>query len=398
MENREVLHIGVGRCGNVIVDGLIRSNKSFVGLLYNTAANDMNELESFEEETAGILLVPNADGSGKDPKLAKRYAINNIDFFEEQLRKYSMSNNFVFYFSMDGGTGSGSTAELIKCIYSLYQGGCSINVVPFIRSKFLSKIQLENTISCWREINTLAKQGVINSVMYVDNDSRDTEEEINEEFIRLTNYAYSLKDMDNYGTLDTTDMGRYFNEKGYRAIYYLDNKQKDFETALNLAIEKSIFLKPNRYNNEKMLELINNDITLTDEEKEFKCDSEKKTMYQCIQLIGTIQENKFEQSDVLSTIKAVGNHKLGCNPNNVICMSGMKVPKYKLEDVKSKYKMAQMDFMAMENDEDDDSLDELIGDISIAVGSAMPTKRKKLGRQRKNVDDMFNKDLWKKRQ
>ena len=227
MENKEVLHIGVGRCGNAIVDGLVRSNKGLVGLLYNTAANDVNMLDSFLDGTAGVILIPNADGSGKDPKLAKEYALANMDMFEDQLGRYSMSNNFVFYFSMDGGTGSGCSPELIKHVHSIYGDTCTINVVPFIRSKNLSQEQLENVKNCWREIDKLKEKRIIKSIMIVDNDSRETIEEINRETIKLINYSYSLKDLDDSGAIDTTDMGRYFNQPGYRTVYHLDNKHKE---------------------------------------------------------------------------------------------------------------------------------------------------------------------------
>lgn len=396
MENKEVLHIGVGRCGNAIVDGLVRSNKSLVGLLYNTAANDVNMLDSFLDGTVGVILIPNADGTGKDPKLAKEYALANIDMFEDQLRRYSMSNNFIFYFSMDGGTGSGCSPELIKHVHSIYEDTCTINVVAFIRSKNLSKEQLENVKNCWNELDKLRdtknNKGIIKSIMIIDNDSRETIEEINMEAVRLINYSYALKEIDDSGSIDTTDMGRYFNQPGYRVVYHLDNKHKDFETALEDAIKNSILLKPNKYSTtDEFIDLVNSSDLLNEEEKKIKIEQDKKFKYKCRQLIGTIQKNKFNLTNVLTTIKAISNNKIGVNDNNVICMSGMDMPLYKMNEVISKLKMASLDLVLKE---ETSSFNEDI-DISDNENSTtkMPGRRKPV-RKRKSVDEIFNKDIW----
>lgn len=391
MEIREVLHIGVGRCGNHIVDGLVRANGSFIGLLYNTAANDLNALESYLNEYVGAMLIPNADGSGKDRDIAKTHAINNRQNFEDMLSsKYSALNNFVFYFSMDGGTGSGCAPELIRYVHELYEGGCTIHIVAAVRSKLTSKIQLENTKACWNDINVLRSEGIIKSIMLIDNDLK-SEQEVNDEVVKSIIYSYSMKDLDYSGAIDSTDMAKYFNAVGYRTVYRLNNNIKSFEDSLKEAIEESVFLKPEKYVlSEKFIEEIKNSPLLTDEEKEIKIkiENDYNGKYKCEQLLGLIQSNRYKVEDVLSNIKAIDNNKIGEQNANVIGLSGMDVPLYKFDEVVSKLKMATLDasikkkeIVFYEEEKEEDDSNKIIG-------------RRGLARKRKSVDDILNKDLF----
>lgn len=392
MENKEVLHIGVGRCGNNIVDGLVRGNNNLVGMIYNTAHNDVSTLESFIEEEVGVVLIPNADGSGKNRDLAKTYANKNMNLFEQQIKKYSVSTNFVFYFSMDGGTGSGCTPELIKYLHDNLDYEHDINVVMMMRSENLSKVQLENTKACNNEIIELKRKGIVKSIMIIDNDSRDTIEEVNSEVVKAISYSYGLKDFDDSGAIDTTDMSRYFNAIGYRVIYMINNKIDDFEKALEDAIEKSVFLKPDKYilTDEHVNKIENSEI-LSDEEKATKIEQERKFKYKCDQLLGLLQPNRYKVQNVLDVVKRIYNHKLGVNDVNIIGMSGMDTPDYKINDVISRLKMASLDLDLKKKDEL--FYDEIIEDV---VDSPKAKERKRGGKKKKSIEEILNKDLWRK--
>lgn len=394
MEIKDTLHIGVGRCGNHIVDTIVRaSNNSFIGMLYNTAANDANDLETYIEETAGALMLPNADGTGKDRDTAKQHAKKNRPLFESFLTdKYSMANNFTFYFSMDGGTGSGCSPELMRYVYELYDGACTIHMAGAVRSKYVSKVQLENIKACWNDINMLIKEGIIQSVMLIDNDSRDTIEEINAEVAQAICYAYSMKDLDNSGAIDTTDMSKYFNAVGYRTVYRLNNSVKDFKESLESAIENSVFVKPDKYEvSEEFINEIKNSNLLTDEEKEIKIQNEYNFngKYKCDQLLGVIQPTRYKLDEVLSTIKAVDNNKIGYQDANVIGLSGMDIPSYKFDEVVSQLKMATLDasiqkkevFFYEENIDKNES-------------ASKPSGRRGLARKKKSIDEILNKDVF----
>lgn len=392
MENREVLHIGVGRCGNAIVDGLSRANSSFIGMLYNTAANDLNELESYIDGI-GTVLIPNADGTGKDRDLAKEYAIARKDMFEDKLSaSFSMCKYFVFYFSMDGGTGSGCSPALIEILHDYYNGECEISIVATIRSKHASKVQLENTKACWNDLKELQSRGIIKSLMFIDNDARESEEEINGEVIRTLAYSYSLKDLDDSGAIDTTDMGRYFNATGYRTAYVLNNKYGNFSEALKNAIDESVFLKPEKYEiTEEIIDSIKNNELLSEKEKEIKIEEESKFSYRVKQLIGLIQTTRYKISDVLGTINAVDNNKIGVNDNNVIAISGMDIPPYKFNEVNSRLKMASIDLNIQKKEVS--FYDEV---ITKEEPSPVSKGRRNTGRKRKSIDDILNKNAWRK--
>lgn len=391
MENREVLHIGVGRCGNNLVDKLIKVSENFVGVLYNTAANDVNALDSFIDATAGVFLIPNADGTGKDRDIAKEYAIKNRSSFEELLGKYSTSNNFVFYFSMDGGTGSGCTPELIRFVHAMYQDECTIHVVGAVRSKNASRVQLENTNSCWNELIALKEEGIIKSIMLIDNDSRDSIEEINAEAIEAISYAYSMKDLDYSGAIDTKDMSNYFNAVGYRTVYKLNNKNDNFIDSLEKAIEESVFLKPDKYEvSQEFIESVNNSILLNEEEKKIKLEGEKGFMYKCDQLLAVIQRTRYKIGDVLKTIKTIVDSKIGEQDVNIVGLSGMDMPLYKFNEVISRLKMASLDLnikkkeMTFYNEE-------------IIKEDSEPSKakgRRNAARKRKSIDEILNKDVF----
>ena len=393
MEAIEVLHIGVGKCGNNFVDGLVRANKdsALVGMLYNTAANDVSTLDTFLEEEVGYVIIPNADGSGANRNLAKQYAIKNMPLFEERIRKYATANNFTFYFSMDGGTGSGCTPELIKYLDENLGYDHTCNVVMAMRSKNLSKAQLENTRACYNEIMELHKQGIIKSIMIIDNDSRKTIEEVNMDAVRDISYSYSFKAADDLGVIDTTDMGNYFNSVGYRTVYTLNSNIDSFEKALEDAIEKSVFLKPDKYVvTEEFKSKLKSDSNFTEQEKNTMLEMENNYKFSCNSLIGLIQTTRYKVEDVLATIKKKLHSKLGENDVNVIGLGGMNIPQYKIKEVISQIKMASFEARTEENniifynEELDDNTEEV-----------QPKTRRRTPVKKKSMSEIFDKNMWK---
>lgn len=260
MEIKKLLQVGVGKTGNTILNQMMELDNRYVGLFINTAKKDMINLSKFNDDN--YYKIPQVDGTGRDREKAKEYLLRWQDSFIDLMLSYDDFDTIVFYFSLDGGTGSGCTPSLMNMVKKLYltQFGKDINVIAvgILPKSNISTNGLYNTVECWNELMKLVgkkdNKGVINSLYLVDNNKRDTYEEINESIVEALNMAFTFNDYDLEGELDSSDSFNINVGSGYESCYNiilnLSNKYKNVDDAIVEAQENSIFVLPSDYASE----------------------------------------------------------------------------------------------------------------------------------------------------
>lgn len=246
MEIKKLLQIGVGKTGNIILNEMMNLDGRYVGLFINTAKKDMISLENFDE--TNYYKIPQVDGTGRDREKAKNYLVKWKDSFVDLMLSYDDFDTIVFYFSTDGGTGSGCSPTLINMVKGLYMNNFNkeINIiaVAVMPNNDVSINGLRNSLECWNDLLTLKKNGIINTLYLVDNNKRETYEEINKEVANSLNIAFTFDSFDPIGTIDTSDSFNLNLANGYNLILKLSNRYKNVEDAILEAQEKSVFVLP----------------------------------------------------------------------------------------------------------------------------------------------------------
>ena len=239
-------HIGIGGCGNKLVNTLMEINSSVNGIFINTNINEMKKLSKFDVDLGNYLYI-NGDGTGRDPQRAEELLNANKqkigEFFKSKVGNFT---TYVLYASCDGGTGSGSIKPIstaIKRINEVMGYDVSINLVCVCPTFNNRKINLKNTLWTRQKIKTLLNDGVIDSYRLIDNNKMDnyTEKEFNIKVMKSIYNAYSI----NHDELDSTDASIINNTHGYGVILELPKEfSGNTRDAINYAIEESYFVLP----------------------------------------------------------------------------------------------------------------------------------------------------------
>lgn len=306
MEIKKLLQVGVGKAGNTVLDGMMTLDPRYVGLFINTAKKDMINLDNFNEDN--YYKIPQVDGTGRDREKAKEYVLRWQQSFVDLMLSYDDFDTIVFYFSLDGGTGSGCTPSLMHMVKKLYMDNfekdVNIIAVGILPKSNISVNGLYNTIECWNEmmklVGTDKDRGVINSLYLVDNNKRDTYEDINKAVTESLNLAFTFNDYDMEGELDSSDSFNINVGSGYDSCYNLilnmSNKYKTVDDAIIDAQENSVFVLPENYVSE---------------------------------YLGILTKNEDYNADSISDIIGIGRkdtYKATSDEYSAIFLGGLKVP------------------------------------------------------------------------
>lgn len=274
MEIKNLLQIGVGKAGNVLLNEMMKIDPRYVGLFINSAKGDMENLENFTKENS--FAIPQTNGSGKNRDKAREYILRWKESFFELMSSYSEFDTIVFYFSTDGGTGSGSVPTLAALTKNLfrehYDKDVNIIAVGTTPNSTVGINGLRNAQDCWNDIVKLMnnhkdedgnimvyEDGVevtptINTLYLIDNNKRDgVYEEINAEAVETLHLAFNFNTLNTTGDLDENDSYNINVSRGYNFLLRLDEAESE-EQAIIDAKEKSVFVIPREeyYNSENV--------------------------------------------------------------------------------------------------------------------------------------------------
>jgi hypothetical protein len=159
----------------------------------------------------------------------------------------------IMFTSGNGGTGSKAVIMLTKLIKQKLRSNKSINLVATFPNLSESEIDFNNTIDFWNEVIELKNKGLIDSIQFIDNDKPYSEQEINIRAMKQLDASIDMVE----GKLDTTDIDRVHESKGYKVILELDNDIKDIDKAIDKAIESSVYFMPSSFDCNCMVGNIN---------------------------------------------------------------------------------------------------------------------------------------------
>jgi hypothetical protein len=261
MKKTDVIGLGCGGCGNNLLNTFLDTDKRYTGIFMNTNMSEMENLKHFDKDRR-CFYIPNADGTGKNRELTEMYIKEEAPKFADMILKFPQKYVIMFT-SGNGGTGSKAVIMLTKLIKQKLKSNKSINLVATFPSLDESEIDFNNTIDFWNEVIELKNKGLIDSIQLIDNDKPFSEEEINIKAMSQLDQSIDLIE----GKLDTSDIDRVHEAKGYKIVLSLDNNIRSLDTAIDKAIESSVFFMPTNFDCDCMIGNINGEVF---NEKEIK--------------------------------------------------------------------------------------------------------------------------------
>jgi hypothetical protein len=207
----------------------------------NTNMTEMENQKHFDRERR-CFYIPNADGTGKNRELTEAYIKEDAPKFADMILKFPQ-RHIILFCSGNGGTGGKATIMITKLIKQKLKSNKSINLVATFPNLNESEIDFNNTIDFWNEVIELKNKGLIDSIQFIDNDKPFSEQEINIKAMKQLDASIDMVE----GKLDTTDIDRAHEAKGYKVILELDNNIKDLDKAIDKAIESSVYFMPTNF-------------------------------------------------------------------------------------------------------------------------------------------------------
>lgn len=299
MDRQNCLIIGCGGCGGNQLDELLNIDNRYASLFINTNLSEMSMLDNYTERNS--FYIPNADGTGKNRNIAKKYFIEEQANIIDLLRKFA-NQPFVFLLaSADGGTGSSAIIALSKII-NAFLPEKKINVISTMPSLNAGKIAFENTLDFWNELIDIKTKDIIKSVQLIDNNKPFSESEINKKAMEIFDRSFDIA----HGNIDTSDLERSHNCSGYKMILELNNKYNNLVDAIIDAGNESVFYLP-------------------------KMSSNDSSIYQCRQMLGSINE-KYNEKELNKAVETFDISKINVtDEESIIMLSGCKIPKEPIE-------------------------------------------------------------------
>ena len=243
MEKSKMLLVSLGQGAGNIVDGLLSKNPRYNGLFLNSSLFDIKPLKNAIMDK-NVYIYPGTDGSGRDRNKSKEMIKDNANAIGGLLRKYPITEAIVVFTTMAGGTGSGAIKTFIQ-IAKKALPNVKVNVVAILPSLKEDELAFKNTLECWNEINSI--MDLINDVKFVDNNKRNTYKEINNEVIDSLDLSYNIMGVHADGNIDNKDSFRINTSEGSGLVLKLYDGLKDTKTAIDLAIQNSVFVQPDVY-------------------------------------------------------------------------------------------------------------------------------------------------------
>ncbi|GKU27468.1 cell division protein FtsZ [Clostridium folliculivorans] len=243
MEKGKMLLVSLGQGAGNIVDGLLSRNSRYNGLFLNSSLFDVKPLKN-ADMSKNVYVYPGTDGSGRDRNKSKEMIKDNINPIGTLLSKYPLTEVVVVFTTMAGGTGSGAIKTFIQIAKKVLPNA-KVNVVAILPSLKEDELAFKNTIECWNDINNI--MDLINDVKFVDNNKRNTYKEINNEVIESLDLAYNIIGIHADGSIDNKDSFRINTAEGSGLVLKLYDGLKDAKTAVDLAIQNSVFVQPDTY-------------------------------------------------------------------------------------------------------------------------------------------------------
>lgn len=348
--------VGIGQGGGKMAhEFYVNKYRSF---FINTSNDDLSQLNIGNSDF--IYQPPASKGCAKKREIARGYAKNYYDVMTEKLLDAHPSCGvFIVHYTLGGGTGGGLSnlfmMALRKKLNEMNKKQAIIIAVVARPRKYESYQMQKNATESLDELDKLLELGVVNQFYPINNDSRKTLKEINEEHYLLFDRWIEGETSNNQSNADESERQDLLSIKGQAMMFSFqcDSKnqfKKEFENAYNSSIycfsrknPKAIGLALN--------ENIDEDVALSDIENS----------------VGIFPSYHITPTSVSNMVFLVGNPSKEVK-NSVVKIANAQAEKMKMEDDEEEVAISLETFSnysSKSETEKDNSIDQEIANMNV---------------------------------
>ena len=306
-----LLSIGTGGTGNKLLNVFMQLDSTKDGIFINSNVNEMKNLSECNDNNR---LTIRGNGTGRNRKKAKESLKKDkdkiIDYLSDKIPLYSQ---FQLLSSADGGFGSGSVGIIAKII-KMSKPTALIKVVSTFPKSNCKRFSIENQLDFYNEILQLKKDGIINSIVLIDNNKMNNEEEFNRRCMSILLKSYDMT----FNQIDESDLAITNFSNGYTIPLEIGNKGESLERAIETAVSNSPFLMPSGF--------------------------------KCTHMLGIFQREVYDKDELLEIINVSEFDKTEYGYSNFLLLGGCKIPSANFRKLEQELENS----ISNEDDEDDE--------------------------------------------
>jgi hypothetical protein len=322
MNRQDFVIVGLGGGGSTLTDCILSQDGRFQGFFINSSITDINCLQNKDDIDKNYLCISNQNGAGRSREIGKAFSRKHGWSILDKIKSFDAKTIFLVT-SFGGGSGSSIASVILNAIKKMTDDGefdKTINLIGILPRLDSSDDILKNCLDTWNEIFSY---GVVNNMIFVDNNNIIdgeylAEEEINERFAELFDSIFEIPVV-NGRNFDTGNLSRVLNAQGCTYIYNLPENCTSMEQALKESDASSVLAKMYRTKDNVVVDTV-------DGKEKLKCS-----------FVGTSFNNDdYNHDDILSQYKWTEGDFSGYNEeNNLIIVSGCYPPLYSIQVIKA---------------------------------------------------------------
>lgn len=342
--------IGIGQGGGKMAHEFYKNK--YRSFFINTSNDDLSQLNIDNNDF--IYQPPASKGCAKKRDIARAYAKNYYDVMTDKLLDAHPSCNvFIVHYTLGGGTGGGLSNMFMMALRKKLKKDDIIIAVVARPRKYESYQMQSNATESLEELDKLLELGVINQFYPINNDSRKTLKEINEEHYLLFDRWIEGETSNNQSNADESERQDLLSIKGQAMMFSFQcDTKSQFKKELENAYKTSIYCFPKK--NPKAIGLalnehIDEDVALSDIED----------------TIGIFPSYHITPTTVSNMMFLVGNPSKEVK-NSVVKIANAQAEKMKMENEEEETDISLETFANYSSKtEKDDSIDQEIANMNV---------------------------------
>jgi cell division GTPase FtsZ len=238
--------VGIGQGGGKMAN-YFYENK-YRGFFINTSYDDLSQLRINNDNF--IYQPPGSKGCAKIRPVAQQYA---KDYYDVMIKKLTDAHTtcgiYLVHYTLGGGTGGGLSNMFMALLRRklIELGRKNVIIIAIVaKPKSYETYQLQtNAEESLNELYAMSDKGIVDQYYIINNDSRKSLDEINEEHFLLFDRWIEGEKANNKSNADESERMDLFKCKGQAMMFEFDgNDETKFKDNIQKAYDNSIYCKP----------------------------------------------------------------------------------------------------------------------------------------------------------
>lgn len=221
--------LGLGQCGGNIASLL--ESKGYTSVYVNTSTEDLNSIKGVHK-----IHIPHSEGAAKNRKKVLELATDSFGDIIQNITDILTQKYILVIFSASGGTGSGLSTPILRCLSQIGKICIPIVVIPDEGKEYAKSS--ENAFNLFAEIMNIQNLG---ATFLLDN-SREDKLTINQRFVSEFDAFININNSSALGNIDVAERKQMLSCPGVAVLSKL-SKAKSSASEVVDSLHNGIYAK-----------------------------------------------------------------------------------------------------------------------------------------------------------